>query len=106
MNAGMLHIYRETLDTSIRMGVDTMRFLGFRAHETTRLAKTFFKEDEKRLKYLSSIRNADEYVIAVRKYVEELEETLRADRDILQSGEDEGWDERPMVIESNLAERE
>lgn len=102
MNAGMLHIYRETLDTSIRMGVDAMKLLGFRAHETNRLAKTFFKEDERRLKYLSSIRNADEYVIAVRKYVEELEETLRADRDILRSGEDEGWDEREMVAERAL----
>jgi len=97
MNAGMLHIYRETLDTSIRMGVDAMKLLGYRAHETNRLAKTFFKEDERRLKYLSSIRNADEYVIAVRKYVEELEETLRADRDILRSGSDDGWDERKMV---------
>jgi len=103
MNAGMLHIYRETLDTSIRMGVDAMKFLGFRAHETTRLAKIFFKEDEKRLKYLSSIRNADEYVIAVRKYVEELEETLRADRDMLRSGVDEGWDESPMVAELSQA---
>ncbi|PZR22532.1 MAG: potassium transporter [Citrobacter freundii] len=97
MNAGMLHIYRETLDTSIRMGVDTMKLLGYRAHETNRLAKTFFKEDERRLKYLSSIRDANEYVIAVRKYVEELEETLRADREILRSGGDDGWDERPMV---------
>lgn len=103
MNAGMLHIYRETLDTSIRMGVDAMKLLGFRAHETTRLAKTFFKEDERRLKYLSSIRNADEYVIAVRKYVEELEETLRADRDILRSGVEEGWDERQMVENTNGA---
>jgi len=97
MNAGMLHIYRETLDTSIRMGVDAMKLLGFRAHETNRLAKTFFKEDERRLKYLSSIRNADEYVIAIRKYVEELEETLRADRDILRPDTDDGWDERKMV---------
>jgi monovalent cation:H+ antiporter-2, CPA2 family len=97
MNAGMLHIYRETLDTSIRMGVDAMKLLGFRAHETNRLAKTFFKEDEKRLKYLSSIRDANEYLIAVRKYVEELEETLREDRDILRTGLEEGWDERKMV---------
>src|SRR6218665_617051 len=97
MNAGMLHIYRETLDTSIRMGVDAMKLLGFRAHETNRLAKTFFKEDERRLKYLSSIRNADEYVIEIRKYVEELEETLRADRDILRPDTDDGWDERKMV---------
>lgn len=104
MNAGMLHIYRETLDTSIRMGVDAMKLLGHRAHETNRLARTFFKEDERRLKYLSSIRNADEYVIAVRKYVEELEETLRADRDILRSGVEEGWDERQMVSRAQVAE--
>jgi monovalent cation:H+ antiporter-2, CPA2 family len=92
MNAGMLHIYRETLDTSLRLGVDAMRFLGYRAHEATRWAKTFFIEDEKRLKYLSSIRNEEEYVNAVRKNTEELEATLLADRELLGVRADDAWE--------------
>ena len=92
MNAGMLHIYRETLDTSIRVGVDAMKFLGYRAHEATRWAKTFFIEDEKRLKYLSSIRNEEEYVNAVRKNNEEIEATLLADRELMGIKADEAWE--------------
>ena len=32
IDAGVTHIYRETLDTSLRMGVDALRLLGFRAY--------------------------------------------------------------------------
>ncbi|SKA16683.1 monovalent cation:proton antiporter-2 (CPA2) family protein [Sediminibacterium ginsengisoli] len=93
MNAGMLHIYRETLDTSIRVGIDAMRMLGYRAHETTRSAKTFFVQDEKTLRHLSSIRNDEEYVNAVRKNTEELEAILQADHAMVhqKSG---GWEGR------------
>ena len=46
MNAGLLHIYRETLDTSLRVGVDAMSILGYRRYTAKRLANTFFKYDE------------------------------------------------------------
>lgn len=99
MNAGMLHIYRETLDTSLRMGVDAMKFLGYRAHEATRSARTFFIADEVRLKELAAIRNVDEYVIAVRKYTEEMEDLLAADRESMRYKVDEAWDEKRMIAE-------
>ncbi len=42
MNAGMLHIYRETPETSLRVGVDAMSLLGYRKKYTAkRLAKNF-----------------------------------------------------------------
>jgi len=92
MNAGMLHIYRETLDTSLRMGVDVMRMLGHRAHETTRFSKTFFLQDEKTLKHLSAIRNEEEYIKAMRKNFEDLEATIRADREMLTLRIDDAWE--------------
>ncbi|WP_153799209.1 monovalent cation:proton antiporter-2 (CPA2) family protein [Foetidibacter luteolus] len=95
MNAGMLHIYRETLDTSIRMGVDALRMLGYRAHEANRWGKTFFVQDEKTLKYLSSIRNDEEYINAVRHNSREMEAVLEADKKLLHFTADEGWDGRP-----------
>jgi monovalent cation:proton antiporter-2 (CPA2) family protein len=92
MNAGILHIYRETLDTSLRLGVDAMKLLGHHPHEASRWAKTFFLEDEKRLKYLSSIRNEEEYVNAVRQNTEEMEATLKADRELWGKWAGEGWE--------------
>ena len=91
MNAGMLHVYRETLDTSLRMGVDAMTLLGFRAYTAKRLARTFLKHDESNLKKLAAIRNREEYIMEARKYIEEIEMIIQADKDSSYF-KDEGWD--------------
>lgn len=79
MNAGMLHVYRETIDTSLRMGTDVMKILGFRGNSAIRAARKFFMYDEANLKHLSSIRDTDEYITTARSYMEELEQVLRSD---------------------------
>lgn len=82
MNAGILNIYRETLDTSLRVGVDVLKMLGHSAEDATRSAKTFFLHDEKALKHLSAVRNDDnEYLLAVRATFEELTRMMEADRE-------------------------
>ncbi|WP_315821261.1 hypothetical protein [Paraflavitalea speifideaquila] len=48
MNAGMLHIYRETLDTSLRVGVDVLKILGYTADIADRAAKTFLRMMKRR----------------------------------------------------------
>lgn len=84
MNAGMMHIYRETLDTSLRLGVDALKILGYKRHEAVKAAKTFFIHDEKTLKFLSSIRNDEEYIVAVREKMQELDMLMKADREEFQ----------------------
>ena len=79
MNAGMLHVYRETLDTSLRLGVDAMTILGYRTYTAKRLARTFLKHDEKNLKKLAAIRNEEEYSTEANKYIEEIELIVQAD---------------------------
>jgi len=107
MNAGMLHVYRETLDTSIRVGVDTMRFLGHRAYSAQRAARTFLKYDEISLRKLSSIREEDQYIITARELIEELENIIKADNQNIVDNRDLGWDEDSLirdatsVVESN-----
>jgi CPA2 family monovalent cation:H+ antiporter-2 len=99
MNAGMMHIYRETFDTSLRLGVDALKLLGYRAHEATRSAKMFFVHDEKTLKHLSKIRNDDEYVNAVRQHIEELEILMQADREAINLPALAGWDRKDEGLE-------
>lgn len=79
MNAGMLHVYRETIDTSLRLGVDVMKILGYKQHSALRAAKKFFTYDEANLKHLSSIRDTEEYIVTARSYIEELDKMLRSD---------------------------
>lgn len=102
MNAGMMHIYRETFDTSLRLGVDALKLLGHRAHEATRSAKMFFIHDERTLKHLSSIRNDEEYLTAAREHIEELEILMQADRDAINTPALAGWDRKAEDTLSTL----
>jgi CPA2 family monovalent cation:H+ antiporter-2 len=104
MNAGMLHIYRETLDTALRVGVDAMKLLGFRAYSAQRAARMFFKLDEATLKKLASVKDREEYILRAKANIEELELTMKADQQ--QSGvmRDKAWDDETLVQESNQTE--
>lgn len=101
MNAGMLHVYRETMDTSLRMGVDVMKFLGFRTYSAKRAARAFLKMDEANLKKLASIQDREEYILAARFYIEELEKTLQADNQTVLAAGDTGWDEEALIADAN-----
>ena len=92
MNAGVLHVYRETVDTAVRVGVDIMTLLGKQAYTANRLARTFLKHDEANLKKLASIRDPDEYILAAKNYIEELELIVQADTKDETPERDAGWD--------------
>lgn len=97
MNAGMLHIYRETLDTSLRLGVDTLRLLGHSPTDASQAAKTFFFHDERTLKRLSAIRNKDEYVSVVRETIVELERVIQADLTASPLQNSQDWRGAPLI---------
>jgi len=100
MNAGMLHVYRETVDTALRVGVDAMRFLGYRNYTAQRAARTFLKIDEANLKKLSAIKDNDEYITTIKQRIEELEKVIQQDSSY--SGfVDNGWDEDSLIAEAN-----
>ncbi len=100
MNAGMLHVYRETLDTSLRLGVDAMKILGIRAYTANRRSQTFFKHDEQTLKHLSAIRAEDEYIVEARRYIEELELIIQADIHESSLEKDDNWDPETLRQEA------
>jgi Trk K+ transport system NAD-binding subunit len=101
MNAGMLHVYRETMDTALRVGVDAMKFLGLRQYTAQRAAQKFFKLDEANLKMLAAIKNNDEYIVTVREKIEELEKVLQADQNQFVSAADSGWDEEGLIADAS-----
>lgn len=99
MNAGMLHIYRETLDSSLRMGVDTMKLLGHRSYTATRAAQTFLKYDEMAVKKLSSIRDQKQYINTSREFIEELEKIIQNDSRMPDITREKGWDDDSLIKE-------
>jgi CPA2 family monovalent cation:H+ antiporter-2 len=100
MNAGMLHIYRETIDTALRLGVDVMKMLGYRSYMAQRAARLFFKHDEANLKKLASIEDREEYIITAKAYIEEIEKMLQADINDMSIAVDTGWDEDTLINEA------
>ncbi|SDF17574.1 monovalent cation:proton antiporter-2 (CPA2) family protein [Chitinophaga filiformis] len=102
MDLGVLHIYRETLDTSLRMGADALQMLGVRAYHAHRNISTFRKQDEKALKGLSAIRNDKKlYVNTVRERIEEIEKLMANERVTKWNPSAQGWDEQSLIDEAN-----
>jgi voltage-gated potassium channel Kch len=93
LHAGVTHVYRDTVDTSLRLGSDALRLLGFRAYRAHRAAQRFLKHDEESLRELTDRRDdRSVYVSAARQRIEDLERMFEADRADPALDRDAGWD--------------
>ncbi|GAB3540828.1 monovalent cation:proton antiporter-2 (CPA2) family protein [Spirosoma fluminis] len=103
MDAGIDHIYRETLDASLRTGVDVMRLLGFRAYHAERSARLFRRHDEEALVELGAVRhNQKQYFSTARRRIHELEQLISSDEtDRWLREVEEGWDADSLRKEAN-----
>lgn len=93
MDLGATQVYRETLDTALRVGVDVMGALGRRTHAATRAARTFRRHDEAALAELAAVRGDRARLLGVaRERIAELERMLQADADEPDLERDAAWD--------------
>jgi CPA2 family monovalent cation:H+ antiporter-2 len=93
IEAGVTHVYRQSLDSSVRMGTDALRLLGFRAYQAQRAAQKFLRHDEESLRELTEgRRDRAVYNNAARQRIETLERILRDDREDEGLERDSGWD--------------
>ena len=93
MEMGVKNIYREHLDTSIKMGEDVLKKLGFRAHTVHRLAKQFKDYDEASLNVLVKFKNnKDEYISKTKQQIEMQERMLSGELMRKFSVNDQTWD--------------
>ena len=93
LDAGVTHVHRETLDTSLRMGVDVLRSLGFRAYQAERASRMFRRHDEASLAELRRVRfDQKDYFSAVREQINYLERTMQDDLGFEGNPTDAGWD--------------
>jgi len=93
LDAGVDHVYRETLDASLRLGVDALRLLGFRAYQAGRAARTFLRHDEESMRELAKMRgDRATYFSAARGRIADLERMLLADLEDAGVARDLGWD--------------
>ncbi|GAB4109940.1 MAG: monovalent cation:proton antiporter-2 (CPA2) family protein [Roseiflexaceae bacterium] len=104
IEAGVPHIYRETLDTALRVGVDAMHLLGLRAYQASRAANTFRIHDERSLHELLEVRkDHSQFISAARQRIANLEELLRSDLEDRDQERDLGWDTETLRAEFGKA---
>lgn len=97
MNLKVENIYREHLDTSVRMGVDVLKKLGYRSYTLHRAAQNFISYDESAMHELYQLRNDENlHISASRKQIEMQEELLKNDFSQSPSMNDHAWDSDEM----------
>jgi voltage-gated potassium channel Kch len=100
VDKGVKHVYRETLDTSLRMATDALKHLGFRSFQASRTAKTFRRHDEDSIQALAGMRHDEEsYLSLARQRIHNLEEILLAELGDWTETRDEGWDTESLIQE-------
>ncbi len=100
IDAGVSNIYRESLETSVRIGVDVLVKLGFRKYSATRAGQNFIKYDEAALPVLAAHRhNQETYIFSTREQISIQEELLTNDREVNPTINDHAWDRNEKNIE-------
>ena len=97
LDAGVDHVYRETLDTSLMAGIDVLRTLGFRSYQAYRATKTFRYHDEESINELRRLRHDRKtYISYARERIEDLEQLLLSELHDRGEHHDVGWDTTSM----------
>ncbi len=98
MDMGIRDIYRETLDTSVRLGIDCLVKLGYRRYSATRAGQNFQKYDEAAMQKLAQHRHDESaYIFNVREQIQLQEQLLTNDREANPTLNDHAWDSDRFV---------
>jgi CPA2 family monovalent cation:H+ antiporter-2 len=90
-------VYREQVDTSVRLGVKVLQKLGFRAYTASRAGQNFIRYDEEALPKLAAMRhNQKVYISSVREEIAQQELLLINDLNINPTEGDHAWDSEHM----------
>ena len=107
---GVHHVYRETLDSALRVGRDALRSLGMPAYEAQRTAQAFRRHDEVALAELAVHRHEQHYVNLARRRIQDVEDILQADQRRRVEPKDAGWGIESLVedyaVQQDPASRE
>ncbi len=93
LDMGVKDVYRESLDTSIRLGVDALVKLGYRRYAATRAGQNFLKYDEAALLKLAPHRHDEKsYLYNAREQITMQELLLANDWEVNTTINDHAWE--------------
>lgn len=102
LNMGVEDVYRESLETSVKMASDALNHLGYRKYTIYRQAQKFIQYDEDSLRRLSNKpKTREEYIFKAKEEIKQQEKQLEEDlnRGIVEF--DNHWDSEQMRAAHN-----
>jgi monovalent cation:proton antiporter-2 (CPA2) family protein len=97
---GVEGVQRETFESALRLGVETLRALGHRAYRVHRAAQRFRRRDEELLRELAARRSqVDDFIVEARRRNAEVAAVLQQDLEEEWEASDEGWDNSSLRAE-------
>ena len=101
LDAGVEHVYREHLDTSLKLGVDALCMLGYRRHQALRAARKFRRHDEDSVRELAGVwKDRKAYVVRAREIIQSVEQMIRSEVEAGRKHEiDAAWDTTSIAEE-------
>lgn len=93
LDAGVEHVYQETLDSSLELSVEALRALGVRGYRARRASRRFRRKEEQDLRELNSMRHDRQaYISLTRQRIREIEAIMTKDLDQRPRPSDDTWD--------------
>ncbi len=93
---GVMNFYRETMGSSLELGVDLLRDLGMRGHQAYRAAQFFKRHDERAVRELAQYwEDDDAYFSHARQQMEAFERMFLSDANGPRSSSDPAWEPAP-----------
>ncbi|WP_288030101.1 monovalent cation:proton antiporter-2 (CPA2) family protein [Prosthecochloris sp.] len=93
IDLGVKRVYPETLDSSLRIGVDALSLLGHRRYQAIRSMHTFRHHEERHFHELAALRHdRKELIRETKKRIEDLEELMLTEKREEHKDKELGWD--------------
>jgi len=104
LDEGISHVYREFLDSALRIAADALSMLGHRRYQVHRAIKTFRKHDERFLRELAEMRrDGGTLVHGARERIADLERLIQDNLQNVGKDKDLGWDATRCARNSPLS---
>jgi hypothetical protein len=99
-NLGVTEVVRDTFYSSLEMGTQALRLLGFRAFQARRSAQIFKAHDLKVIEDLHPLwGDRKNYIVKTRQSREDLENILQSEQTEYSEDEEKAWDTASMLEE-------
>jgi len=100
VNMGVTHVYRETLDTSVKLASDVLSDMGFRKYTLHRQAQKFIQSDEESLRRLAEqFHHEENYIAKSKEEIAAQEQLMVEDRERGRIDIDHLWDSEQMRLQ-------